>query len=208
MSFSNKLKELRTKKGISQAKLAEEIFVSRSAVAKWENSLGLPNDESLKLLADYFEVSIDELLTDKENEQIVVSKNQTIDNQHKIIIGLTVLCCIILLILAYIFIIPIRDSIGIIILGIYIILLGVFNLQGNIASIHWYNRRKVTKENQIPYARLHGFSCVIIGISMIIASIVQSCGFVNLSGSIALIGIAIGLGLMLYAQFKYNKGIF
>lgn len=52
MSFAEKLKELRQETSISQAKLAEEIFVSKSAVAKWENGLGLPNEESLKLLAE------------------------------------------------------------------------------------------------------------------------------------------------------------
>ena len=42
MEFSEKLKELRSEKGISQAKLAADIHISRSAVAKWENGLGLP----------------------------------------------------------------------------------------------------------------------------------------------------------------------
>ena len=50
MNFANKLKELRQKKGISQAKLAKDIYVSRSAIAKWENGLGIPSDESLELL--------------------------------------------------------------------------------------------------------------------------------------------------------------
>ena len=47
MEFGTKLKELRATKGVSQAKLAADIHISRSAVAKWENGLGLPNDESL-----------------------------------------------------------------------------------------------------------------------------------------------------------------
>ena len=62
MEFSEKLKELRSTKGISQAKLADDIHISRSAVAKWENGLGLPNDESLKMLADYFGVTTSHLL--------------------------------------------------------------------------------------------------------------------------------------------------
>lgn len=40
MEFSERLKELRSEKGISQAKLAADIHISRSAVAKWENGLG------------------------------------------------------------------------------------------------------------------------------------------------------------------------
>lgn len=79
MEFSIKLRELRQEKGISQAKLAVDIHISRSAVAKWENGLGLPNDESLKLLAHYFGVRIDELIPNKTNEEILVSKNKTID---------------------------------------------------------------------------------------------------------------------------------
>lgn len=208
MSFADKLKELRQDKGISQAKLAEEIFVSRSAVAKWENGLGLPNDESLKLMAEYFGVTEKELLQDKTNEQILVSKNQTIEDQQKIIVGLVIGCGIGLMLLGYLFIEPLRENISMIAIGILIILLGVFNLKGNIASIHWYNRRKVTKENQIPYCRLHGFGSVIIGGSIIVSAIVQALGSIELGGLITLAGIIIGFALMLYAQFKYNKGIF
>ena len=208
MSFADKLKELKQEKGISQTKLAEEIFVSRSAVAKWENGLGLPNDESLKLMAEYFGVTEKELLQDKNNEQILVSKNQTIEDQQKIIVGLIIGCGISLMLLGYLFIEPLRENISMIAIGILIILLGSFNLKGNIASIHWYNRRKVTKENQIPYCRLHGFGSVIIGASIIISAIVQAIGNTELGGLITLAGIIIGFTLMLYAQFKYNKGIF
>ena len=70
MNFAEKLKELRQEKGISQAKLAEDIFISRSAIAKWENGLGIPNEDSLKLLAEYFNIDENELLQNKENEQI------------------------------------------------------------------------------------------------------------------------------------------
>jgi len=208
MSFAEKLKELRQESGISQAKLAEEIFVSRSAVAKWENGLGLPNDESLKLLAKYFNVTEEALLQNKMNEQILVSKNQTIENQQKIIISLVIGSGLGLMLLGYLFIEPLRENISMIAIGILLILLGVFNLKGNIASIHWYNRRKVSKENQIPYCRLHGFGSVIIGASMIVSSILQALGSIELGGFITLAGVIVGFALMLYAQFKYNKGIF
>ena len=62
MEFSEKLREHRLQKGVSQAKLAADIHISRSAVAKWENGLGLPNDESLKILAEYFDISIASLI--------------------------------------------------------------------------------------------------------------------------------------------------
>ena len=43
VEFNDNLKQMRTQKGLTQAQLAELIFVSRSTVAKWENGLGLPN---------------------------------------------------------------------------------------------------------------------------------------------------------------------
>ncbi len=147
MEFSEKLKELRSEKGISQAKLAAEIHISRSAVAKWENGLGLPNNESLKLLADYFGIAINELIPNKSNEEILVSKNKTIDQQKKVIIGFTVGCAIGLFMLGFIFIEPLRDSLIQLGFGVICVLLGIFNMCGNIGSIHWYNRRKDTKEN-------------------------------------------------------------
>lgn len=56
MGFGERLKELRRKRGISQEALAKAVFVSRSAVAKWENDLGIPSDDNLQALCDYFGV--------------------------------------------------------------------------------------------------------------------------------------------------------
>ena len=47
MAFADKLRQLREEHGLSQAALAKRIYVSRSAVAKWENGLGLPDDANL-----------------------------------------------------------------------------------------------------------------------------------------------------------------
>ena len=91
MEFGSKLKELRAEKGVSQAKLAADIHISRPAVAKWGKGLGLPNDESLKLLSEYFGVSIDERLPDKPTAETIVSKNKTVDQQWKVIIGLSMI---------------------------------------------------------------------------------------------------------------------
>ena len=208
MEFSEKLRELRIQKNVSQAKLATDIHISRSAVAKWENGLGLPSDDSLKMLAEYFGISISELMPDKTNAETLVSKNRTIDQQKKAISGLTIGGGIGLFILGYIFIGPLRDSIEQLAIGALLSALGIFNMRGNIASIHWYNRRKVTKENQKPYCLCVGLGTLIIGASMIASGIIQA--FVGIeAGSIFIaIGVVIGLVLILYAQFKYNRGLF
>lgn len=77
MEFKDKLKQLRTEKGLTQAQLAEAIFVSRSTVAKWENGLGLPGPESMKLLEEYFGVTQNEVATN-EPEAVIVEKNRRI----------------------------------------------------------------------------------------------------------------------------------
>ena len=208
MEFSEKLKELRSKKGISQAKLAADIHISRSAVAKWENGLGLPSDESLKMLAEYFGVGVGELLPDKSNEEILVEKNKTIARQKNAIIGISFGCALSLFVSVYVFVEPLRATIGMLGLGIVFILLGIFNMCGNIGSIHWYNRRKVTKENQKAYCLVMGLGTLIIGITLIAATIVQVLAGVEQGAFVILGGVVIGFALMLYAQFKYNKGLF
>lgn len=208
MEFSQKLKELRSKKGVSQAKVAADIHISHSAVAKWENGLGLPNDESLKLLADYFSVTIDELISNKSNEEILVSKNKTIDQQKKVIIGFAAGCAIGLFTLGFIFIEPLRDSLTQLGIGVICVLFGIFNMCGNIGSIHWYNRRKVTKENQKVYCMFVGLGTLIVGAAIIVGAVIQALGNITASGWVIGIGVLIGLIFILYAQFKYNRGLF
>ena len=62
METKNILLELRTKKGLSQEELAEQLFVTRQAVSRWENGETTPNPETLKLLSKLFNVSINTLL--------------------------------------------------------------------------------------------------------------------------------------------------
>lgn len=208
MEFHEKLRVLRGKKGISQAKLAEDIHISRSAVAKWENGLGLPNDESLKLLAEYFGVSIGELMADKGNEELMVSKNRTIAKQKKVIFAMLFGILMGILIFLCIHIEELRESASMLGIGTILVVLGIFNIRGNIASIHWYNRRKVTKENQKPYCRLVGLGTLIIGACILAAGIIQAFVDVETSSYIMLAGVVAGLALILYAQIKYNRGLF
>lgn len=66
MEFNEKLQELRKKKGMTQEELASQLFVSRTAVSKWESGRGYPNIESLKAIARFFSVTVDELLSTDE----------------------------------------------------------------------------------------------------------------------------------------------
>lgn len=58
----NRLKELRKKMGVMQKDIAKNINVSKSTYSYWENGNYEPDQESLKLLADYFNVTVDYLI--------------------------------------------------------------------------------------------------------------------------------------------------
>lgn len=77
MEFNEKLQQIRKQKGLTQEQLAEQLFVSRTAVSKWESGKGYPNIESLKCLSKLFSVSIDELLSGEELLTLAETENQT-----------------------------------------------------------------------------------------------------------------------------------
>ena len=66
MEFNEKLQELRKQRGLTQEELAEALYVSRTAISKWESGRGYPNIDSLKAISKFFSVSLDELLSGDE----------------------------------------------------------------------------------------------------------------------------------------------
>ena len=66
MTLGEKLKKLRTDKGLTQEELAEKLFVSRTAISKWESNRGYPNIETLKAISKFFSASVDDLLSSDE----------------------------------------------------------------------------------------------------------------------------------------------
>lgn len=66
MEFNEKLQVLRKQRGLTQEELAEALYVSRTAVSKWESGRGMPSIDSLKAIAKFFSVTIDELLSGEE----------------------------------------------------------------------------------------------------------------------------------------------
>ena len=66
MEFNEKLQELRKSRSLTQEELAEVLFVSRTAISKWEQGRGYPSLDSLKEISRFFSVSIDELICSEE----------------------------------------------------------------------------------------------------------------------------------------------
>lgn len=81
MDFNEKLKQLRHNKEWTQEELAEKLFISRTAISKWESGRGFPSIESLKAISQVFDVSIDELLSN--SELISIAENDKKKQQQK-----------------------------------------------------------------------------------------------------------------------------
>lgn len=80
MEFNEKIQELRKRKGLTQEELAEALYVSRTAVSKWESGRGYPNIDSLKAIAKFFSVTVDDLLSGEEMLTIAEEDNRQKEN--------------------------------------------------------------------------------------------------------------------------------
>ena len=73
MEFNEKLQELRKSRSLTQEELAGALFVSRTAISKWESGRGYPSIDSLREISRYFSVTIDDLIY--SDETISVAEN-------------------------------------------------------------------------------------------------------------------------------------
>ena len=89
MEFSEKLQELRKQKGLTQEELAKSLYVSRTAISKWESGRGYPNIDSLKEIAKFFSVTVDQLLSGEEVLSIAQEdQNQKTGHLRDLVFGL------------------------------------------------------------------------------------------------------------------------
>ena len=107
MEFNEKLQKLRTNENLTQEELAEKLYVSRAAISKWESGRGYPSIDSLKAIAEYFHVTIDELIG---SEEIVDLAEQDMKSSNKIYTALIcgILDCLTLLL----FFLPVFGNVG------------------------------------------------------------------------------------------------
>ena len=77
MEFGEKIQKLRNQNKWTQEQLAEKLYVSRTAVSKWESGKGYPNIDSLKDIAKLFNKTIDELLSSEEIIDIAKKENNS-----------------------------------------------------------------------------------------------------------------------------------
>ncbi len=100
------------------------------------------------------------------------------------------------------------DSLIFLASGVLISLMGIMNIKGNISTIHSYNRRKVAEADIPKYGRAMGIGTLIIGVSLIVDFVLSLLNLIIAVRFVIAAAVVVGLAFMLYAQFKYNKGIF
>lgn len=88
MNIGKRIKELRTINNLTQEDLAKKLFVTRNAISKWETGKGLPNVESIKLLAKTFNVSTDYLINDEEYQELTIINTRELEFNKNLIYAL------------------------------------------------------------------------------------------------------------------------
>lgn len=124
MKLGEQLKQLRLEKGYTQEELANKLFVTRQTISNWETEKGQPDIENIVLLAQTFDISIDELMTGK---RLIISEKNAIGKKHFIAL---IIWSIVLLALQMI----IRPA--------TLILLLIYAIGGLIISVHFMYKTK------------------------------------------------------------------
>ena len=71
---------------MTQEELAEALFVSRTAISKWESGRGYPNIDSLKEISKFFAVTIDELICPEEIISVAENEKKEYISKYKTLI--------------------------------------------------------------------------------------------------------------------------
>lgn len=100
MEFCEKLQQLRKSRNLTQEELAEALYVSRTAVSKWESGRGYPSIDSLKEISAFFSVSIDDLLSGEKLLSIAEKEHhEKLRNICDLLLGMADLCSFLLIVL-------------------------------------------------------------------------------------------------------------
>lgn len=93
-------------------------------------------------------------------------------------------------------------------IGVFLVVTGVITFKGNIAYIHWYNRRKVIDVDKPKFAKITGSGVILAGASIAITAVLQMIFELEVWWWITLIGVILGVVFIGYGLIKYNRGIF
>ena len=99
--------------------------------------------------------------------------------------------------------------------GIVLMIIGISNLRGNIDSIHSYHTYRVKESDKKAYGKLMGVGTLIcslgtmlFGVLALLSDVMNNSSLITVGSYLAVIGLIVGIGFMIYATNKFNKGIF
>ena len=104
MEIHKKLKEARTKSGLTQEQVAEKVMVSRQTISNWENGKSLPDIVSVMNLSDLYQISLDESLKGDQKMREKMKKDATIFKTNKRLImttGMIVLAVVVIYLVSF-----------------------------------------------------------------------------------------------------------
>lgn len=81
--FSDNLLALRKEKNLSQEELGSDLFVTRQSISKWESGEVTPDLNKIQMIADYFNIPVEELLFGQDIYNLKSTKNVEIFNDHQ-----------------------------------------------------------------------------------------------------------------------------
>ena len=170
MEFHEKLQALRKGRGLTQEELAEALYVSRTAISKWESGRGYPSIDSLKEISRYFSVTIDELLSSDTLLSIAEKENKAnLQNMCDIIFGMIDICSFMLIAL------PLYPN----------------KVNGYIYSVNLLEYTQTTKLNYLLFWIMY-VSLVVLGIIKLLLAKFRSAKYTP-----AMTGISMILGIVL-----------
>ncbi len=101
------------------------------------------------------------------------------------------------------------------IVGLLICIMGIGNMKGNISTLHWYHRQRVSEADKKPFGKLVGAGTLLMGIAIIlyaglsyVSKMTQNPVYSLFGAVVLVVALVVGLGVSFYAMMKYNKGIF
>ena len=137
MELGNHIKHYRNEKGLSQEELAERVYVTRQTISNWENNKNYPDINSIVLLSEVFEISIDNLIKG-DLEQM----KKEINSEEVKKLNFYSLMMAILMIAAIISLVPLIKFIGVYAFIVYFALLAC-------ALVFALKIEKIKKDNDI-----------------------------------------------------------
>ena len=181
MEFNEKLQQLRKQKEITQEELAVAIYVSRTAISKWESGRGYPSIDSLKALSKFFGITIDELLSGEE--LLIIAEEDT--NQKRnyfrdLVFGLLDIC------IAMFFFVPFFGQ----------------DTNGNIQAVSLLSFVEISSYLRIIYFAIV-ISIITIGILTLALQKCQNASWIKNKSKISLILNTIGILLFIISTQPY-----